>query len=140
MPVEYVGANTVFCFRYTSTAEQNGTWEIKNLHITTTCDGVTAPPVALPELGNGRLKVCAQNLQNYYYNYNTGRGNYTQEEFADKTRKIVDAMLWVDADIYAFCELEAKPIILKQLADSMNIRVEGDPDVAVENNIDENEC
>ena len=138
VPVEYVGANTVFCFRYTSTAEQNGTWEIKNLHITTTCDGVTAPPVALPELGNGRLKVCAQNLQNYYYNYNTGRGNYTQEEFADKTRKIVDAMLWVDADIYAFCELEAKPIILKQLADSMNIRVEGDPYVAVENNIDEN--
>lgn len=137
VPVEYVGSNTVFCFRYTSTAENNGTWEVKNLRITTTCEGVDAPPVALPELGNGRLKVCAQNLQNYYFNYNTGRGNYTPEQFADKTHKIVDAMLWLDADIYAFCELEAKPIILQQLADSMNIRTEDKPYVAVADEIDE---
>ena len=137
VPVEYVGANTVFCFRYTSTAETNGTWEVKNLRITTTCAGVSAPPVALPEIGDGRLKVCAQNLQNYYFNYNTGRGDYTQEEFADKTHKIVDAMLWLDADIYAFCELEAKPIILQQLADSMNIRTEDKPYVAIADEIDE---
>lgn len=95
------------------------------------------PPVALPALGEGRLKVCAQNLQNYYYNYNTGRGDYTPQEFADKTHKIVDAMLWIDADIYAFCELEAKPIILQQLADSMNVRVEGNPYVAIADEIDE---
>lgn len=137
VPLAYVGANTVFCFRYTSTADKNGTWEVKNLRITTSCEGVTAPPVVLPEIGDGRLKVCAQNLQNYYYNYNTGRGNYTPEEFADKTHKIVDAMLWLNADIYAFCELEAKPIILQQLADSMNIRTEDKPYVAVTDEIDE---
>ena len=95
------------------------------------------PPVALPELGDGRLKVCAQNLQNYYFNYNTGRGDYTPQEFADKTHKIVDAMLWLDADIFAFCELEAKPIILQQLADSMNIRTSDKPYVAIADEIDE---
>jgi endonuclease/exonuclease/phosphatase family metal-dependent hydrolase len=59
-------------------------------------------------------------LQNYYFNPNTGRGDYTQAEIAAKTRKIVNAMLDIDADIYAFCEVEAKPIVLQQLADSMN--------------------
>ncbi|MBO4361533.1 MAG: choice-of-anchor J domain-containing protein [Paludibacteraceae bacterium] len=120
VPVSYVGAKTVFCFKYTSTAEKNGTWEVKNLRITGTCEGVSAPPVALPNIGDGRLKVCAQNLLNYYYNYNTGRGNYTPAEFADKTRKITDAILWTDADVYGFCELEAQDIILKQLVDSLN--------------------
>ena len=120
VPVSYVGAKTVFCFKYTSTAEKNGTWEVKNLRITSTCEGVSAPPVALPNIGDGRLKVCAQNLLNYYYNYNTGRGNYTPAEFADKTRKITDAILWTDADVYGFCELEAQDIILKQLVDSLN--------------------
>ena len=68
----------------------------------------------------GSLRVCAQNLQNYYFNPNTGRGDYTEAEIAAKTRKIVNAMLNIDADIYAFCEVEAKPIVLQQLADSMN--------------------
>jgi len=60
------------------------------------------------------LRVCAQNLENYYYNYNTGRGNYTEEERTAKTRKIVNAMLGINADIYAFSEVEAKPIELQQ--------------------------
>lgn len=68
----------------------------------------------------GSFRVCAQNLENYYYNLNIGRGNYTQEEFVAKTHNIVKAMLAIDADIYAFCEVEAQPIVLQQLADSMN--------------------
>ena len=137
VPISYVGDNTVFCFKYISTSSGYATWEVKNLNISSTCQGKSVSPVALPNVGDGRLKVCAQNLQNYYYNLNTGRGNYTPEERAAKTRKIVDAMLWVDADIYAFCELEAQPVILKQLADSVNARVEGSPYVAVEDDIDE---
>lgn len=123
VPTSYVGAKTVFCFKYTSTADVNGTWEVKNLTITSTCEGVSASPVAVPNVGEGRLKVCAQNLLNYYYNYNTGRGKYTEAERAEKTRKIMDAMLWVDADVYGFCELEAQDIILRQLKDSLNKRV-----------------
>lgn len=137
VPVAYVGANTVFCFQYISTTSNYATWEVKNLHIESNCPESNDPPVALPNIGDGRLKICAQNLQNYYYNYNTGRGNYSPAEFAEKTRKIVDAMIWVDADIYAFCELEAKPIILTQLADSMNARVEGTPYAAAADDIDD---
>lgn len=68
------------------------------------------------------LRVCAQNLENYYYNYDlSSRPDYNDAEgFRVKTQKIVNAMLTIDADIYAFCEVEAKPIVLQQLADSMN--------------------
>lgn len=74
------------------------------------------------EAVTGSLRVCAQNLENYYYNYTqTSRPSYTDEAgFRAKTQKIVNAMLDIDADIYAFCEVEAKPIVLQQLADSMN--------------------
>jgi len=74
----------------------------------------------VPDLGNARIVVLANNLQNYYYNYNTGRGDYTETERTAKTNKIVNAMLEADADIYAFCEVEAKPIVLQYLAEQMN--------------------
>ena len=74
----------------------------------------------LPNIGNGRIRVLGNNLENYYYNYNTGRGDYTEEQRTAKTLKIVNAMLASEADIFAFCEVEAKPIVLAQLADSMN--------------------
>lgn len=90
-----------------------------------------------PESVTGSLRVCAQNLENYYYNSNTGRGNYTTEEFIAKTRKIVNNMIAIDADIYAFCEVEAQPIVLAQLADSMNARVSDSPYVPVGDGISE---
>ena len=62
-----------------------------------------ASPV--PNVGNGRLRVLGNNLQNYYVNFNFGRGNYSQSEITAKTRKIVTAMVTADADIYAFCEV-----------------------------------
>lgn len=75
------------------------------------------------------LKICGQNLQNYYWNYDqTERtttnylwvSNYSDEAGrALKTHRIVNALLTIDADIYAFNELEATDIILKQLADSL---------------------
>ena len=81
-------------------------------------------PEPEPAIVTGSLRVCAQNLENYYYNSDyTSRADYnTPAGFAAKTRKIVNAMLDIDADIYAFCEVEAKPIVLKQLADSMSAR------------------
>ena len=76
--------------------------------------------VTVPDIGNGRIRVLGNNLQNYYYNYNTGRGSYTTAARDAKTKKIVTAMLTANADIYAFCEVEAQPVVLQQLADSMN--------------------
>lgn len=98
----------------------------------------SAPDGPDPEIVTGSLRVCAQNLQNYYFNPNTGRGSYTQEEIAAKTGKIVNAMLDIDADIYAFCEVEAKPIVLQQLADSMSAHAGASGRyVAVSDNIDQ---
>ena len=88
------------------------------------------------EITYGSLRVCAQNLENYYIHPNTGRGNYTEAEITEKTQKIVSMMLTVDADIYAFCEVEAKPEVLSQLASAANASVNGNPYVAVSDGID----
>lgn len=70
----------------------------------------------------GNLRVCAQNLENYFYNYwESQRPDYDDAAgFRDKTVKIVNAMLAIDADIFAFCEVEGKEMVVAQLADSMN--------------------
>ena len=95
---------------YGSTHEVTGAQFISRIHPTPDVPVVVS------------LRVCAQNLENYYYNYaQSTRPDYNDADgFQAKTRKIVNAMLTIDADIYAFCEVEAKPIVLQQLADSMN--------------------
>ena len=75
------------------------------------------------------IKVCGQNLQNYYWNYAWTKrtsdnylavSNYSDDAGrAEKTHRMVNALLAIDADVYAFCEVEATEIILKQLADSL---------------------
>ena len=75
------------------------------------------------------VRVCGQNLQNYYWNYDqTERtstnylwvSNYQDDAGrAAKTQRIVSALLAINADIYAFNEVEATDIILRQLADSL---------------------
>ena len=101
--------------KWNSTIETNGT----NAPVTWL---ESAPEMPVLDTVRGNLRVCAQNLENYYYNYTaSSRPKYSDEEgFRAKTLKIVNAMLAIDADIYAFCEVEAKPIVLAQLADSMN--------------------
>ncbi|MBO4666018.1 MAG: hypothetical protein J5612_04010 [Paludibacteraceae bacterium] len=113
VPTGYVGAKTVFGFKYVCTSA-NATWEIKALKLYATFD-----------CEREELRVCGQNLRNYYYNYSTSsRPEYHDDAGrATKTYKIMDGMFAVNADIYAFCELEAKPIILKQLVDSLNKKV-----------------
>ena len=68
--------------------------------------------VADPDLGNGRLVVCAQNLRNYYvtntaqlddvFNGNKNGG------LEGKTQRIVNTFLHLNADIYAVCEIEGQ--------------------------------
>lgn len=133
VPKSYLGSKTVFALQYYN-GSPTGTWQVKNLSISSTCsDGQLASPVPLPELGDGRLRVFAQNLRNYYFhydNYESDRANYDHAAFAKKTRQIVDVLMMTNADIFAFCEIEAQPEVLVQLADSMNKRVEGEPYVA----------
>lgn len=85
---------------------------------TTQADIVDIPK---PDMGDATLVVCAQNLRNYTTDFTSSRADCKDAEcFAAKTNKIVQSLLYIDADIYAFCELEAKEVVLKQLVDSMN--------------------
>ena len=83
---------------------------------------VAQAAVAVPNLGNARIIVLANNLQNYYYNYGeSSRPSYSDEAgFALKTNRIVQMMLTSNADIFAFCEVEAKPITLEHLVEALN--------------------
>ena len=78
----------------------------------------------LPDVGNGRIRVVGNNLLNYYYNYaESSRPSYNDEAgLIEKTRKIADMVIASDADIFAFCEVEAKPITLEYLVDALNAR------------------
>ncbi|MGN0227201.1 MAG: choice-of-anchor J domain-containing protein [Paludibacteraceae bacterium] len=117
VPTAYVGSKTVFGFHYTSTETNRGKWEIKNVQLETMCPGGSG------DTPNGRMRVCGQNMRNYYINYdnyNSTRANYDHATFAAKTAKIVKAFLKINADIYAMCEIEACPLVLTQLADSLN--------------------
>ena len=80
----------------------------------------------VPELGNARIIVMAHNLQNYYINYSeSSRPSYnTEEGLVLQTQRIVDMMLASNADIFAFCEVEAKPVSLQYIVDSLNRRVD----------------
>ena len=98
---------------------------------------VQAALPAVPNLGNPRIIVLANNLENYYIHSNTGRGDYTEAEIAAKTSKIADAMVASGADVLAFCEVEAKPGVLEHLAAAMNTKVGvADRYVAVYDGID----
>lgn len=79
----------------------------------------------LPDVGNGRIRVVGNNLLNYYYNYSeSSRPSYSDEAgLIEKTRKIADMVIGSDADIFAFCEVEAKPAPLQYLVDALNARV-----------------
>ena len=135
VPLEYIGEKTVFGFRYKTTEENHAKWEIRNITLKSTCKG--GPQGDTPA---GRLRVCGQNMQNYYFhydNYESTRANYDHAAFAAKTSKIVSAFLLMNADIYALCEIEACPEVLKQLADSLNKYVGETRFAAVEDGINE---
>ncbi len=95
-------------------------------------NATTALPVPIPNVGNANLKVCAQNVRNYFLDFGASRADCHDEEcFKEKTGKMVDVFTGVDADIYAFCELEAKEQVLKVLTDSLNNRTSNKPYVYV---------
>ena len=80
---------------------------------------------AFPDLGNARIIVLANNLQNYYINYDeSDRPSYDDEQgLALKTQRIVSMMVASNADIFAFCKVEAKPASLDRLVSEINTQL-----------------
>lgn len=122
--ISQLGEHTVFAFKYVSSGSNVTAWEIKNVHLTATFNDSCGESGGGGETQQGRLKICAQNLHDYYYNYEGMSIDYSDDAGrAEKTNKIVNMMAFVQADIFAFCEVEPKPIVLAQLADSLNARL-----------------
>lgn len=80
---------------------------------------------AFPNIGNARIIVLANNLQNYYINYDeSDRPSYDDEQgLTVKTQRIVSMMIASNADIFAFCEVEAKPVSLDYLVNEINTQL-----------------
>ena len=80
-------------------------------------------PATKPSIGNGRLVVCGQNAYNYFvYDLTNDRCNYsTVSGLEERTGLMVQSLRYIDADIYAFNELEnAGDTVLAYLTHAMN--------------------
>lgn len=78
-------------------------------------------PVTIPDVGNARLHVVAQNAENYLDNLDASNSSCsTQAEFDAKTLKIANVFIALDADIVAICEVQANNQILGYLVNKMN--------------------
>ena len=78
---------------------------------------------ALPDVGNGRIVVCGQNAYNYFVvDLDNGRSSYsTVFGLEDRTKRMVNSLRYMDADIYAFNELENNgDSVLSYLTIAMN--------------------
>ncbi|MCM1310448.1 MAG: choice-of-anchor J domain-containing protein [Bacteroides sp.] len=79
-------------------------------------------PVSLPNIGQGRLVVCGQNTRNYFVEgLNAERPDYHDEAgLKDKTQRMVKVFRYLDADIYALCELECNDAAISYLTAALN--------------------
>lgn len=81
----------------------------------------TKPSGRVPQLGQTDLRICSANIQNFFYHLGgyasrkTTRGQYELQRL-----KIASALLKMNADLYALCELEKGPAAPTQLVQKMN--------------------
>lgn len=82
-------------------------------------------PIALPNVGDARLRVVAQNAQNYHNNYvATNKSCWTDEDLEEKTYKMANVFNALHADIIVICEAGRNDeTILGQISNAMNTLV-----------------
>ena len=79
-------------------------------------------PISLPNVGDARLRIVSQNAENYHNNYNaTNKTAWTDEEFYEKTEKMANVFLALNADIIVICEAgRNSESLLGYLANELN--------------------
>ena len=75
---------------------------------------------ALPDLGDATLRVCQANIQNFFADLGGYAGAKTPAELERQTLKIARGLTYLDADIYALCEIERGPKTITLLVNEMN--------------------
>ena len=79
------------------------------------------PSKKVPNVGQTDLVVCATNIQNYFFHqggYATKRNTAGQHAF--QCYKTANALLHINADLYAICEIEKGPSAPAELTAKMN--------------------
>ena len=78
-------------------------------------------PVTIPDVGNARLRIVGQNMENYLTNFEASNSSCAdQSEFDTKTNKMANAFIALQADIVVVCEAERNDQILGYLCNAMN--------------------
>ena len=78
-------------------------------------------PVTIPDVGNARLRIVGQNMENYMTNFVASNSSCEdQTEFDAKTNKMANAFIALQADIVVVCEAERNDQILGYLCNAMN--------------------
>ncbi len=96
--------------------------------------GPTIPP-AMP---TASLVVCGTNIENYFSSYGSGsNGAQTEEQFIAQTAKIAGALININADIYAICEIECNMTAPAALVAKMNELAGSDAFAFVDNGLED---
>lgn len=96
--------------------------------------GPTIPP-AMP---TASLVVCGTNIENYFSSYGSGsNGAQTEEQFIAQTAKIAGALININADIYAICEIECNTTAPAALVAKMNELAGSDAFAFVDNGLED---
>lgn len=78
-------------------------------------------PVTIPDVGSARIRVVAQNAQNYLMNIEASNSSCKNEEaFQTKTNKMANVFVALQADIVAICEVERNDDVLSFICKAMN--------------------
>jgi len=78
-------------------------------------------PITIPNVGNARLVIVGQNMENYMTNFDADNASCTnQSAFDSKTAKMANVFLALHADIVAVCEAERNDEILGYISAKMN--------------------
>lgn len=78
------------------------------------------PSKKLPCLGRATLRVCAANIQNFFYDLGGYAGAKTREQQDVQTLKVAKGLTHLRADIYALCEIEKGNAAPQALVAKMN--------------------
>jgi len=83
--------------------------------------GAWTSPVSIPSIGDADIRIVGQNVENYLSDVTASNSSCnSQEDFEEKTNKIANAFLALDADIVAICEVQRDDEILRYIVDEMN--------------------
>ena len=79
------------------------------------------PSPKVPKSAKGDIRVCGANIQNYFVHQGGyASKNITPQQHALQSLKVASALVKIDADLYALCELEKGPSAPAELAAKMS--------------------